>query len=80
MVNGILTFSLKKNIIAFKCGDVDGFSPQVTRAALVLVTLSVRCGLVFYQVAVFGPLFQVNLLNDPLMDEICTGAVFLQFL
>ena len=29
------------------------------------------------KLSVFGPLFQVDLQNDPIMDEICIGAVFL---
>ena len=55
----------------------DGFSPQVTRAARSLVPSYDRCRFIFYQIAVFGPLFQVDLRNDPLMDEIRTGTVFL---
>ena len=30
-------------------------------------------------ISVFGPLFQVDFRNDPLMDEICTVAIFLEF-
>ena len=59
------------------CYDLDGLSPQVKRAALSLVTSSVRCRFIFYQIADFGPLFQVDLRNNLLMDRICTIAVFL---
>ena len=43
------------------------YSTQFTCAALSLVALSICCGFIFYQIAVFGPLFQISLQNDPLL-------------
>ena len=61
-----------KNLISvsFINKPLDGFSPQFTQDALSLVTSSVRCSISLYQIDVFGPLFQVDLRNDPLTEKI----------